>query len=304
MMTLLPYAIEYRHQDLSVMPLNGKRPVGDWQYYQSHLPSEEQINLWWQMHKTANIGIITGSVSHLIVIDFDHNAKLIYPRSYSTIKRIIGDAFVISQTGKGFHCIIRTEDASDIRNKKIARQDKMVLIETRGEGGYIVAPPSIHPESHKEYKFTNCKRIGDLLNVPGEKILILLNELRDAFDKSETEIPEIKSSSSNGTVTSIEVENIDGFISFVLKRESEKLANACHGERNDALFRSAAILGGFGQYIDEGKIYETLLTGCDTNGYLKDDGPASAVKTIKSAMSKTRQIELVENPFKGLGVFK
>ena len=79
---------------------------------------------------------------------------------------------------------------------------------------------------------------------------------------------------------------------------------ACTGERNSALFKSAARLGSFRSYIGEGAILENLLLACNANGLIKDDGVRSAMKTIKSAMNKTDQITLKENPFKGMGIFE
>lgn len=305
--TLLPYAVEYRKQDLSVMPLVGKRPPEKWQYYQSHLPSERQLRLWWGMYRNANVGIITGSISKLLVIDFDMRADEIFPKSYPIIVRFLGEKnFIVSKTGKGFHCIVRTDEAEKVRNTKVAKDGKQVLIETRGEGGYIVAPPSIHPDYGTKYEFTNGKRIRDLKSVPASEIIALLDKLHAGFhiEREEEQISFKRIGLKNGDGNTLEVRDIDYFLTNLLKKGRDRVAGACMGERNDMLFRTAAMLASFRPYLDDGIIFETLLTAANDNGYIKDDGANAAMKTIKSAFDKAGRIELVENPFKEMGLFK
>ncbi len=303
-MNLLNHAIEYRNQNLSVMPLIGKRPPEKWEYYQHNIPSEKQLRLWWGMYRTANIGIITGSISNLVVIDFDHDADVIFPKSYPIIKRLLGDSFIVSKTGKGFHCIVKTSDANMVRNTKVAMANRKVLIETRGEGGYIVAPPSIHPDRGTKYEFTNCKRVNDIDFVTGDRVIELITALRDEFHTDKQSTVNFSVSNNNFSEGVLEVTDIQSFVNSVLKKEREQLTMACTGERNSALFKSAAKLGSFRSYIGEGAILENLLLACNENGLIKDDGVRSAMKTIKSAMNKTEQITLKENPFKGMGIFE
>ena len=42
-----------------------------WIEYQSRRPTEEEIYRWWQQYPNANIGIVTGEVSGIVVIDLD-----------------------------------------------------------------------------------------------------------------------------------------------------------------------------------------------------------------------------------------
>jgi len=106
-----------------------------------------------------NIGLVCGKVSgNILVIDVDCKYDLT-GKLYSDLKELIEnskeglfDKFQVHATVKGgFHLIFRTE-SDPIGNKKLASRlptedekakgDKVkVLIETRGEGGYICFPP-------------------------------------------------------------------------------------------------------------------------------------------------------------------
>lgn len=297
MSTLLPFAQSYLDQGLSVIPLLGKRPAEKWEYYQSHRPTARQLKLWWSLYKTANVGVVTGKISNLVVIDFDHNAKLIYPRSFPILKRHLGDEFIISRTGKGFHCIIK---ANGVRNVKVAREGKKVLIETRGEGGYIVAPPSVHPEYGTVYEFTNCKRIGDIKQSDTTAVNDLIKALSIEFDKPEVVKPVTRAKQKQSGDVVI-VSDRDVYVKKILKNEADRLANTTSGERNDVLYKVAAHLWSLSDYLDESAVYEALLTACSMNGLLKDDGGSAVMKTVKSAMRVDRQV-IEEDIFSGMGL--
>lgn len=308
MNSLLPYALEYKKQGLSVMPLIGKRPVEKWEPYQTKQPTIKQIRLWWAMHKQANVGLITGSISNLIVIDFDWDANRIYPQSLRLINRHVGSQFLVSKTGNGYHAIIRTKDAQEIRNIKVARKkiDGKIygLIETRGDGGYIVAPPSIHPDTGKEYRFTNGRRIPDLEFVPIANIKSLIENLQEKFDdmKDEGKRPFVPSERVAGE-GEIEVNDLVSFHRNLIKKEVQRVAQAGDGNRHATIMSSAGILAQFG--VEEGRIYEVLFAGCNANGYLEKYGTNDAARTIRYGIEKAELIKVVENPFKGLeGVFQ
>jgi hypothetical protein len=139
----------------SIMPLNpDKSPaLKTW----VHLQKERLTDL--SYFKNNNIGLICGKISgNILVIDIDCKYDLT-GKLYSDLKELIENSkeglfnkFQVHATVKGgFHLIFKTE-SDPIGNKKLASRlaneeekakgDKVkVLIETRGEGGYICFPP-------------------------------------------------------------------------------------------------------------------------------------------------------------------
>jgi hypothetical protein len=140
---------------LSIMPLNpDKSPaLKTW----VHLQKEKITDL--SKFTNNNIGLICGKISgNILVIDVDCKYDLT-GKLYSDLKELIENSkeglfnkFQVHATVKGgFHLIFKTE-SDPIGNKKLASRlaneeekakgDKVkVLIETRGEGGYICFPP-------------------------------------------------------------------------------------------------------------------------------------------------------------------
>ena len=110
----------------------------------------DQITKWWTQFPRANIGVVTGSSSGgLVVIDFD-------PRHGGTAVglNLPGSLKVI--TGNGWHLWFRSSQS--VRNSagKLGPG-----IDVRGNGGYVVAPPSKHV-SGSTYTFDNKLDIADL----------------------------------------------------------------------------------------------------------------------------------------------
>ncbi len=100
---------------------------------------EQCIERWWELWPQANIGIATGAASGLVVIDIDTGgdegwADLVAAHAAlpDTIESI---------TGSGGRHLLFATGTKPLRNsvKKLATG-----VDVRGEGGYIVAPPSLH----------------------------------------------------------------------------------------------------------------------------------------------------------------
>ena len=137
----LRYANDYWHAGLVPIPLRldgSKRPAIDWQRWQSERPSQQQVTEWFA--KPAGIGIVCGIVSGGVeVIDFDE--PTLFEPIYDSLSLELRSQLSVYETPKGWHVIYRCNEI--YKATKLARRaDKSTLIETRGEGSYIVAEGS------------------------------------------------------------------------------------------------------------------------------------------------------------------
>jgi len=134
---------EYLARGWSVLPLrpHDKRPLIAWERLQDSRPSESDIAFWFQHWPTANVGIVTGQISNLIVLDVDpkHGGD----SSLERLERQFGSmpVTVEATTGGGGRHLYFAHPGGFVRNRAGIAQG----IDLRGDGGYIVAPPSIHP---------------------------------------------------------------------------------------------------------------------------------------------------------------
>jgi len=149
MSEFIDYAIEYSNRGWSVFPLKAKDKTPLTQNgCKDATTNQDIIKDWWSKWPNANIGIATGQVSKgLIVIDLDIDEEKglngvdsldewsqengCFPQSWQTV------------TGRGGNHLLFTCDRP-VKNKV----NCLPGVDVRGDGGYIVAPPSIHPNGN------------------------------------------------------------------------------------------------------------------------------------------------------------
>ncbi|MGM0836549.1 MAG: phage/plasmid primase, P4 family [Bacillota bacterium] len=134
---------------LSVFPIpkRGKTPYGSWKKYQSSLPTKEEIKKWDHEKDQHNVCIVTGKISDIVVIDVD-NIPLFVETG------IILPTTPTAKSNRGLHYYFRHPGV----NTQIKNAVKLFngSADIRGDGGYIVAPPSIHP-SGTQYEWVKGK---------------------------------------------------------------------------------------------------------------------------------------------------
>ena len=110
------------------------------------------IQAWWKKWPDAGIGIATGSMSNLIVIDedVDDDKGLDGRKSVREWERENGELpeTVMAITGRGGNHLYYHYAGSDLGN----RGGILDGVDIRGEGGYVIAPPSLHPNG-TEYQW-------------------------------------------------------------------------------------------------------------------------------------------------------
>ena len=95
---------------------------------------ESMVSAWWTAYPDANIGIATGKISDLVVIDIDGE----YPNDFPDLP-----PKATVKTPKGYHYYFKYPEGEEVRSPtKLKGHD----VDVRGDGAYIVAPPSIHPD--------------------------------------------------------------------------------------------------------------------------------------------------------------
>ena len=139
-MVCLEAALKYADMGLSVIPIqpHSKKPLGAWEQYQGRIADSEEIKKWFAENPDANIAIVTGAVSNVVVIDLDSfEAKEALKKELS----VFDIQFVPrSRTANGFHLFFK-HPGGIVRN----RTGILRKIDVRADGGYVVAPPSKHP---------------------------------------------------------------------------------------------------------------------------------------------------------------
>ncbi len=170
--SLTNYALTYLQYGYAVIATDEyKRPaVNSWKEYQKQKPDKEVIVQMFNNDRVKGLGVICGEISgQLEVIDidtkYDLSGKLFedFMAEVQQADTSLASKLLIATTiNRGYHIYYRCENVAG--NQKLASRPTtveeqkdnphhkvVVLIETRGEGGYVVAAPS------PGYKFIHGK---------------------------------------------------------------------------------------------------------------------------------------------------
>ena len=213
-MTCYDAAVNYAAQGFHVIPTNGKVPLVPWKSYQAEPADRTMIDLWWQTYPDANVALVLGRGMFAVDVDGPEGHRALAAEGIS-----IPPMTPTSLTGKGVHYLFRGHQPD--------RVGLLPKVDIRGQG-IIVAPPSIHPVTHRQYLWLVPP---DALPDPPEALVRLLTNPPD----------------THGPVTS-------GWL-------AESLAGVGEGQRNATCVRLAGYFLGKG--VPEEAVIQMLIGWAD-----------------------------------------
>src|SRR5216684_3337248 len=136
--SMLDAALDYARRDYAVFPCSKKKPLTE-NGFKDATRDEAEIREWWEKWPGAQVGLPTGKVNNLFVLDEDSQQAQEHAKQWN-----LPDTFTVEtrpcRRQLWFHqpVEIETKCSTGILAPKI---------DTRGDGGYVIAPPSIHHET-------------------------------------------------------------------------------------------------------------------------------------------------------------
>lgn len=193
-----------------------------------------KIRAWWARWPEANIGIATGSNSGIVVVDLD------LPEAQTSLDRLGQlqlhfSPTLTSQTGAGRHLYFAaTKKLSNTTGRLPGVDEPLPGIDLRADGGYAVAPPSLHVTG------TRYTWLGATAEPTPLPTWIRASKRPRSPTASMGSPPKVE---GDGTPYGL----------AALASEVDLLARTAEGSRNDQLNRSAFALG---QLIAGGELAE------------------------------------------------
>lgn len=234
---------------------------------------------WWRRWPDANVGVATGPESGAWVLDLDR-AKAGEADGLDAVLDVCGyalDVGVVVETGSGGqHLWWAWPEGGTVQSRArvLSLDGVRASADTRGRGGYVVAPPSVHA-SGRSYRW---------LQEPGDEGLPACPaQLLSAVQAPRREAPP---AAAGGPRTA---PALDGdsraarYVEGALRRACERVAAAVAGGRHAALLREGETLGG---WVHLGVCAaEVMVAALAAAGVAAGVPEAEAVRTARDAVA-------------------
>jgi hypothetical protein len=248
--------------------------------YKAATAELDQVEAWWRQWPDANIGLATGERSGVWVLDIDGPAGF---ASFDQLEAEHGEvpATQWTSTGKGSHLFWQCPTGHD-PGRRIGVRPGLDYI---GGSGYLVLPPSIHPNG-REYVWGDADTAIPMAPT-------WLAEMQKPKPVSARTSTVFSVAPRLGTPQAGPVQDPTSYLRGVARAASRSVAGAVEGTRNHELFKQAAWVCSVASAL-----------GLDDGAALRDVWQAARLvgleereieRTLQSAMEKGRS-----NPAQGL----
>ena len=172
-MSVKKAALEYLARGFSVIPVKpDKKPYIKWEEFQKRHPDQKEVEEWFARWPGANVAIVTGKISKVDAIDCDSL------EGEDRLIETLGDELQSfnppqAKSPRGKHSYIQATGEGN-------KAGFLEGVDYRGEGGYIIAPPS--SVNGKSYSWLPGKSILEIPPAPAP--LSFINLLNNAFSLS------------------------------------------------------------------------------------------------------------------------
>jgi hypothetical protein len=237
---------------------------------------ERLIRRTFRKYPQANIGIVTGELSGFFVVEADtkegHNVDGI-----ASLKKLQAKHGALTKTlqaispSGSLHFYFRHPGV----NIKNSASEIAPGVDVRGDGGMVLAPPSLKP-SVGAYRWVNSLPVAA---APQWLLGLILKQ-------PEPDQPSI-SERANVTIRKLHAGTDNSYAEAALRGECEAVASSTKGNRNDTLNRAAFSLGtlvGAGALAEDDAI-NVMLNAATACGLVRDDGKGSCMATIRSGLN-------------------
>jgi len=240
-MTLAAAALYYAARlDLRVFPLKktGKTPVNA-NGCSGATKDLEEVRSWWEEVPEANIGVATGAESGVWILDIDARLPKGVDNGMSGLDALAlleerNGALPLTRrsftSGGGFHLWFRWPADRQIKNRAHLKIDgRPTGIDARGEGGYVVAPPSVHPDG----PIYRWDRERTELHEAPEWLLDWVSPREIVVAAPALPVVEVATKGPS----------LDRYGSAALEKACERIRATTAGNRHETIFREAAGIG-------------------------------------------------------------
>lgn len=279
---------ELHSYNFSLIPCytHTKEPALDsWTRWQSERADEDQLARWMDEYPNANIAIATGAVSGVVVLDLDSDEASALAEGRGLPETVEA----LSPRGRHLYFAHPGHRVPNIVGGRGKNPKLPAGIDTRGDGGYIIAASSYFVPSAKEredgkvegaYRWREGHSPADIAFAPMPQWLAQIVAPQPVMPVSgPVSVPVI----ANPT-------RVDAWAQAALNDELERVRSAPQGTRNDQLNVSAHSLGRLigGGLFDEGVVRSELESAALSCGLSRSEALPTIQSGLRAGIRKPR----------------
>lgn len=137
--------LEYVDNGWSILPVKPeeKRPyMTNWLQYTKTRASKSMVENWFRSLTGAGVGMVTGRVSNIVVLDVEHYC----PTPIEELLKMYPTQLIARSGSGGYHLYYQYPT----NQSKVSNRVKIFEgADLRADGGFIVLPPTIHPNGNQ-----------------------------------------------------------------------------------------------------------------------------------------------------------
>jgi hypothetical protein len=261
----------------SFTPLNGKAPITKgWQ--QRPRETLEDALAW---ADKGNVGLRTGRASGVFVIDLDEYKEHYDPDAVAALN--LSDTVTVRSGGGGTQLYYALTDGVELGNSsgKLAP-----AVETKGNGGQVVFPGSVHPDTGKPYEWAEGHEPWNIALAPlPQPIIDLL--------KAPLARPRARSAPPDGSAPAPARGATSHYALTAMQLELSALCAAGNGNRNNTLNRAAFNLGTLvgGGHLDRAEVEAALRSAAVSAGLESGEIEATIRSGLDAGIQRPRRIK-------------
>jgi hypothetical protein len=221
-----------------------------------------RVLAWWTRHPQANIGLATGHAFDVLDVDGPAGAHAI--RTLAATHGLTSSGPLVRTGGGGWHFYLAPTGLGNVHPARL------VHVDWRGRGGYVVAPPSRHASGH-DYQWAASR---DLDTPLAEVPVVLLERLQPRQLQRPTGPVHLPVAGDGPG---------DRYARAALAKELARVAAAPVGQRNRQLWESARNLYNLVATgaLDQREVDQGLLDAAERCGLLAEE-PRQTRRTLAS----------------------
>ena len=165
-MPTLNDALSYLERGFSIIPIGpDKTPLIKWAPFQQRRPTIEEVTQWFHDNPNANLAVITGAISGIVVVDIEKGGST----------EGLPPTVTVKTQGDGWHYYYK-HPGKKVTNAVRFRE----LADIRGDGGYAVLPPSVGKKGKYEWLISPDE--ADFADLPEEILKVSIDDEKPPVD--------------------------------------------------------------------------------------------------------------------------